>query len=77
MRTMYNFILKKDFSNDDTSSMIIKQNEGRLLTHGEADNFLVEYDDDNTIYFDKIINTGFVNFIYRLLFFYLICKNLN
>jgi hypothetical protein len=69
---MYNFILKKDFSNDDTSSMIIKQNEGRLHTHGEADNFLVEIDDDNTTYFDKIINTCYVNFFYRLLFYFFI-----
>ncbi len=54
---MYNFILKKDFSNIDTSSLVIKQNEGRLHTDGEADNYLLEMDKENTYLFDKIIKT--------------------
>lgn len=59
---MYNFILNKDFSNNDSSSMITKQYNGRLHTYnGEADNYVVEMDDDNTIYFDKILNTCYVN----------------
>lgn len=60
MRIMYKFILKKDFSNNDTSSLITKKNDGRLHTYGEAENYLVELDDDNTIYFDKIIKTCYV-----------------
>ena len=55
---MYNFILKKDLSNNDTSSLIIKQNgDGRLHTYGDLENYVVEIEDENTIYFDKIMNT--------------------
>ncbi len=55
---MYYFILKKDLSNNDTSSLINK-NGGRVHTQGDMDN-LLENDEENTMNFDKIINTCYV-----------------
>lgn len=57
---MYIFILKKDLSNNDTSSILINKNGGRVYTHGDIDN-LLEIDDENTINFDKIANNCYVN----------------
>lgn len=60
---MYYFILKKDLSNNDTNSLIIKQNgDGRMHTYGDVENYLIEMEDDNTIHLDKIMNTCYVIF---------------
>ena len=66
---MYIFILKKDLSNNDTSSLILnnKNGEGRVHTQGDAENYLIEMDDENTINFDKIMNTCYVNFFIKLI----------
>ena len=62
MRIMYIFILKKDLSNIDTSSLLINSNNnntkngGRVFTQGEIYS-LQENEDESLIHFDKIMNT--------------------
>jgi len=76
---MYNFILKKDLSNIDTSSLLLKQNgEGRIQTHGNIDHNVFDIDQDNTIQFDKIINTCNVRkyFCISLVLFIILKKEL-
>lgn len=67
MRIMYNFILKKDLSNFDTSSLLMNSNfnnnkvGGRVFTQGDIYDFN-ENEEENSLHFEKIINTYDVNF---------------
>ena len=70
---MYIFILKKDLSNFDTSSILINsnytnnKNGGRVFTQGEINFYENGYsnfdlnvnEEDDSLHFEKVINTYF------------------
>jgi len=66
---MYIFILKKDLSNFDTSSILVnsnynnQKNGGRVFTQGDNYDDLNENEEEDSLHFEKIMNTYNVIFL--------------